>query len=118
MPGIEKPGIPTWKSGMLPELICPEILAKTSNLAATLPPNTKSSANSLIFGGIIVPAATAPMPMDAWTLASRSRETDALGVIEIFPAFMGHLMFVWNRFFSPEKSTGVECETDLLNAPT
>jgi hypothetical protein len=39
-PGIERPGIPTWKSVMLPELICPEILARTLNLASTLPPNT------------------------------------------------------------------------------
>jgi hypothetical protein len=77
----------------------------------------KSSPKSVIFGGMIVPAATAPMLMDAWTLASTSRETDALGVIEI-PAFMGHLMFVWNRFFSPEKSTGVDFGVmDSLNAP-
>jgi hypothetical protein len=55
--------------------------------------------------------------MDAWTLAPASRETDALGVIGI-PAFIGHSMFVWNRFVSPEKSTGVDFdEMDLLNAP-
>jgi len=39
-PGIEKPGIPTWKSVMLPELTCPEILARTLNLASTLPSNS------------------------------------------------------------------------------
>lgn len=77
----------------------------------------KSSPKSVISGGMIVPAATAPMPMDAWTSASTSRETDALAVIGI-PAFMGHLMFVWNRFVSPEKSTGVDFgEMDSLNAP-
>ena len=77
----------------------------------------KSRPNSVIFGGMIVPAATAPMLTDAWTLASTSRETDALGVIEI-PAFMGHSTFVWNRFLSPEKSTGVDFGVmDSLNAP-
>jgi hypothetical protein len=76
----------------------------------------KSSANSVIFGGMIVPATTAPMPMAAWTSASTSREADAL-VFEI-PDFVGHVMFVWNRFVSPEKSTLVRFnDADLLNAP-
>jgi hypothetical protein len=74
----------------------------------------KSSPNSVIFGGMIVPAATAPTPMDAWTLALTSRETDALEVIEI-PAFIGHSMSAWNRFVSPEKSTGIVM--DSLNVP-
>ena len=99
-----------------------EIIDVVNSCLGKVEPSTqynapKSSPNSVIFGGILVPAATAPMPMDAWTLASTSRETDALGVIGI-PAFMGHLMFVWNRFVLPEKSTGVDFgEMDLLNAP-
>jgi hypothetical protein len=38
--GIERPGIPTWKSVMLPELTCPEISPVTLRLASALPPKT------------------------------------------------------------------------------
>jgi len=66
---------------------------------------------------MIVPAATAPILMDAWTLVATSRETDALGVIGI-AALMGHLMLVWNRFVLAEKSTGNGFGEILsLNAP-
>src|SRR5258708_15083628 len=46
------------------------------------------------------------MPMDAWTLASTSRETVPLAVIGI-PAFMGHWMFMLNRFVSIERSIAI-----------
>lgn len=38
-PGIERPGIPTWKSGMLPELTFPEIFAAILKFASMLPSN-------------------------------------------------------------------------------
>ena len=62
----------------------------------------KVIANWVTFGGIIVPAATALMPTDAWRLASMSMEPD--------PSL--------NRFFWPEKLTGAGfAERLLLNEP-
>jgi hypothetical protein len=38
-PGNERPGIPIWKSGMLPELTCPVTLATMLRFASTVPSN-------------------------------------------------------------------------------
>lgn len=76
----------------------------------------KSSPNSVIFGGMSVPAATVAMVMDALTPTSTSREADALEAVEV-PAFEGHSMFVWNRFVSPEKPTGVDLKDSLYAPP-
>jgi hypothetical protein len=62
----------------------------------------KVTPNWVTFGGIIVPAATALMPTEAWRLVSMSMEPD--------PSL--------NRFFWPEKLTGAGfAERDLLNEP-
>ena len=122
-PGKERPGIPSSKSGILPEPTSPEILATTLKFALTLPSNTtqslstlsiaitryntpKFSPNSLMAGGMSVPAATAPRPTDICTLAPTSRETEALGDIGI-AALAGHSMLLLNTFVTPEKSIGV-----------
>jgi len=58
--------------------------------------------NWVTFGGIIVPAATALIPTDAWRLVLMSMEPDAS----------------LNRFFWPEKLSGAGfAESDLLNEP-
>lgn len=125
--GIERPGIPTWKSVMFPELTCPEISPVTLSLASALPPKPtqdyrhgqslyrdgrasqtryyipKVTPNWVSFGGMTVPAATALMPTVAWRLVSMSMEPD--------PSL--------NKFFEPEKLTGAGfAETVLLNEPT
>lgn len=65
---------------------------------------------------MIVPAVTAPRLIPTCTLASTSRETDALEDIVGAPAFEGHPILVLNRFAAPEKSTGyVFCEAVRLN---
>lgn len=120
---------------MLPELTCPETLATTLKFASTLPSRTtqrlstlsipstqyhtpKFNPNSVMAGGIIVPATTALRPTDMCTLAPTSRETDALGDIGI-AALAGHSMLVLNRFVTPEKSIGVGFGCKVwLNAPT
>ena len=120
---------------MLPVLSCPAILAPILKFVATLPFSTtevidvvnlclwkaklspqhdalKSNPNSVIFGGTIVPAATAPMPIVRSTLAPTSREAYALGV----GVLEGHAMLVLNRFVSPEKATWVGVGSrDLVN---
>jgi hypothetical protein len=56
--------------------------------------------NWVTFGGIIVPAATALIPTDAWRLVLMSMEPDAS----------------LNRFFWPEKLSGAGfAARDLLN---
>ena len=40
-PGIERPGMPIWKSGMLPELTFPVTLAVMLKFASMVPPSPK-----------------------------------------------------------------------------
>jgi hypothetical protein len=59
-------------------------------------------------GGITVPAATAPRPTLAFTLAPASRETDALADIGSEPLeFAEHWTVVLNRLPDFEKLIGV-----------
>ena len=113
---------------MLPELTFPVTLAAMLKLASMVPPRAiyrdrsvnrdvsvpdilellyapKFNPNWERLGGTNVPAATALIPMVACTLASASRETDALadmgGVV-----FEAHWMDVRNRLVDLVKSTG------------
>jgi hypothetical protein len=67
-------------------------------------------------GGMIVPATTAPRPIDKCKSAPTSREMDALEDVG-FVVLVGHSMLVLSRLVTPEKSTGVVfSEKFLLNA--
>lgn len=117
---------------MLPELICPEILAMTLKFASTMPSNTthrlstlsiagtryntpKYNPNSVMVGGMSEPTATAPRLIETCTSAPTSRETDADIGFEVLAEFP---MLVFNRFFTPEKSIGIESSGRVsLNAP-
>ena len=127
-PGKERPGTPIWKSVVLPESTCPEILAMTLRFASTMPSSSKqklstlsiagtqynapqNNPNSVMCGGISVPVATMPRLMDTRTSAPTLRETDSFKVL-------APMLFVLSRDFTPDKSTSIGCsERVLLNAP-
>ena len=120
--------MPTWKSGMLPELTLPVILAAMLKSASMVPSKAihrdrhvnrvviapdilkllyapKFNPNWERLGGTNVPTATALIPMVACTLALASRETDALADIGRV-VFKAHWMDFCSRLVDPVKSTG------------
>ena len=124
--------MPTWKSVIVPEVAGPVTLAERLNCAPILPSNPCPHQSAVIFaasyvksaprvkpssvisGGIIVPATTAPTLMSACTEPSTSSETEAVNEDEV--EVEGQLMLVLNRFSLPEKLKGQFSDTVLLNA--